>query len=88
MNRVMDHYLPLIRAYYDPAFRDLLLQPKNVLGVEDSLVRVLAGKIGGGPVHRFQMQLFQWFVKLHRKGRLRSVKPTPILTVFPEAAMA
>jgi flavin-dependent dehydrogenase len=88
MNRVMDHYLPLIRSYYDPAFRDLLLQPKNFLGVEDSLVRVLAGKIGGGPVHRLQMRLFEWFVKLHRKGLLPSVKQVPILTVFPEVATA
>ena len=88
MQRLIVHYLPIIRSYYEPAFRDLMMSPRNTLGVETALIRFFAGQIEGGWVYDLQLKFFQLLVRLHTWRPLPKVAPVALMRAFDRAATA
>jgi 2-polyprenyl-6-methoxyphenol hydroxylase-like FAD-dependent oxidoreductase len=87
LGRIMGHYMPFIRGFYDAAFRDLLLNPRPLLGVERTVLRFLAGKVAVGWLERLQLRLFLWMVELRRRGRFDKLTPVPRLSAFTAGDM-
>jgi flavin-dependent dehydrogenase len=70
-------FMRFIRRYYEPAFLDLFLRPKNVGGVLDTVLGVLAGGAFLRPSVRMRLSLHVFFVLvfLRRWRRRRHGRP-------------
>jgi hypothetical protein len=88
LDRMMRHYMPFIRGFYDASFRDLLLNPRPMFGVERTVLRFLAGKVDGGWMERLRLRVFLLLVELRRRGRLRSLPAVPRISAFAPAGNA
>ncbi len=56
----------LIYRVRTPAMRHLFLNPRNLLGVEQALISILAGDIFGDPAIRWRFSLFKAIYAAHR----------------------
>jgi flavin-dependent dehydrogenase len=65
-------FFRLVRQYYDPAFRDLLMEGQGPLGVHRAILSVLGGFVFPRPVFalRWRLRLFDALVALQRRGAL------------------
>jgi flavin-dependent dehydrogenase len=68
--RQLSVYFRLIRAYYRPEFREILLQPSNRLRLQDTVVSVLAGCTQQSIGMRLRLHLFYLIGYLNRYLRL------------------
>jgi flavin-dependent dehydrogenase len=68
--RQLSVYFRLIRAYYRPEFREILLQPANYLRLQDTVVSVLAGCTHQSFSMRLRLHLFYLIGYLNRYFRL------------------
>jgi flavin-dependent dehydrogenase len=68
--RQLSVYFRLIRAYYRPEFREILLQPSNHLRLQDTVVSVLAGCTHQSLGMRLRLHLFYLIGYLNRYLRL------------------
>jgi flavin-dependent dehydrogenase len=73
IHRGTQPFMRFIRRYYEPAFLDLFLRPKNVGGVLDTVLGVLAGGAFLRPSVRMRLTLHVFFalVRLRRWRRRR-----------------
>ena len=58
----------LIYRAKTPSMRHLFLQPRNILGIEQAVISLLAGDIFGTPGIRWRFTLFKLIFRLHRLG--------------------
>ncbi|MEM7120265.1 MAG: tryptophan 7-halogenase [Pseudomonadota bacterium] len=69
-----------IYSFDDPAFRELLLNPRNVLGVERAIISLLAGDFRQDLRLTSRIQLFKairWLMQRKERGSLRRVPAWP-----------
>jgi 2-polyprenyl-6-methoxyphenol hydroxylase-like FAD-dependent oxidoreductase len=76
--RGTDPFIRFIRHYYEPAFLDVFLRPRNLAGMLDSVTGVLAG---GAFMRipwrmRLSLELFFTLVRIRRWTRRRHGRPT------------
>ncbi|MCU0771588.1 MAG: tryptophan 7-halogenase [Verrucomicrobia bacterium] len=60
------YYWDLSLGFYDPAFLELFMQPREVARVRDAIVAMLAGEIEGGWKLRWRRAFFFLLVRLQR----------------------
>lgn len=60
------HFRRFVRSFYDPAFRDLLCQPSDSLGLVRATTSILAGVRSPGFSVRWRVSLFRLLVGWHR----------------------
>jgi len=69
-----------IYRIHDPALRHMLMNPRDVLGVEGAVIALLAGDLDPGPRVAWRLRLFRALrhvVKLDRTGRAESGGAAP-----------
>ncbi len=66
IRRRLDYVAWFIYRIHDRHFRDMLLNPRNILGIERAVVALLAGDLGGGARVRWRIWLFKTFYHLIR----------------------
>ena len=80
-------FFRLVRQYYDPAFRDLLMEGRGPLGIHRAVLSVLAGFVFPRPVFalRWRLRLFDFLVACQRHFRL--VPPRQARSLLEMAAV-
>jgi hypothetical protein len=88
----------IVHHYYDPAFRDLLMQGQGPLGVHRALLSILAGWVFPRPKFslRWRVRVFDLILAFHRRfglvpprevRRLTEMEPGPLpASARPRAA--
>jgi len=79
VNRAMDVYLRFVNAWYTKEFIEVLLAPRNVLGLAPAVNAVLGGNVGNSFPIRWRMWVFYFLVWLQRHHPI-----APRLTLVPK----
>jgi flavin-dependent dehydrogenase len=75
-------FFSLVRGFYDPAFRDLLMEGQGPLGVHRAVLSVLGGYVFPRPAWalRWRLGLFELLVGAQRRFRIAPPRETRALT--------
>lgn len=65
-----EHFRRYVRGFYDPAFRDLLCEPTERLGIVRAMTSILAGNPGRSWRVRWRLHLFFLLVRLQKRWEL------------------
>ena len=74
----MRPFIRFIHRYYEPAFLQMFLTPKSVLGTVDAVLAVLSGAAFLGIPWRKRLSLELFFALARITGWLRAVRGTPL----------
>jgi hypothetical protein len=74
----MRPFIRFIHRYYEPAFLQMFLTPKSVLGTVDAVLTVLSGAAFLGIPWRKRLSLELFFVLARVTGWLRALRGRPL----------
>ena len=72
MHKVLKGFTWLIFRMTTPVIRQLVMHPRNVLGVENAVIAILAGDVHDNPRARLGMVLFKFIYYMGCLARLPS----------------